>query len=299
MRFAITGATGLVGSALVPRLQAAGHRVDRLVRKEPVAGSTDIRWDPASKRLDAEALEGVDVVVHLAGENVGEGRWTPERKKQLLESRTLGTTLLATTLAGLRRKPEVFISTSAVGWYGDRGEQELDEQSGPGGGFLAEVCRAWEASAKPAEQAGIRLVHPRIGVVLSKDGGALAQLLTPARMGVAGPVGSGNQYFPWLSMEDLLRALEHLVGSSDRRGVYNVCGPKPVTNRELMQALGRVLHRPAFLPLPAFAVRTIFGEMGQEILLGGQRVFPRRLQSDGFVFQDTILDDFLKKELGR
>ena len=298
MRIAITGATGLVGSALVPRLQAAGHRVDRLVRKEPAPGSTDIRWDPANGRLDAEALEGVDVVIHLAGENVGEGRWTEERKKQLLESRTQGTTLLATTLAGLRRKPEVLISASAVGWYGDRGEQELDEQSGPGGGFLAEVCRAWEAGAKPAEQAGIRLVHPRIGVVLSTQGGALAQLLTPARMGVAGPVGSGRQYFPWLSMGDLLAALDFLMGSG-HKGVYNVCGPKPVTNRELMQALGRVLHRPAILPLPAFAVRTLFGEMGQEILLGGQKVLPKRLLSEGFVFGDTDLDSFLKRELGR
>lgn len=296
MRVAISGASGLIGRQLGAFLTTGGHEVLRLVRRE--AGPGEVRWDPARGTVDAAALEGVDAVVHLAGESVAGGRWTAARKKEILESRRAGTDALARALAGLDRKPKVFVSASAVGIYGDTKDREVDEASDPGSGFLADVCKAWEAAADPARAAGIRVVHPRIGVVLSAAGGALAELRTPFSFGVGGPVGSGEQWFPWISMDDTIGALHHLL-TAQAEGPVNLVAPAPVRQRELASTLGRVLKRPAVMPLPAFAVRTLFGEMGSEVLLAGQRVKPRRLGELGFSWLRTDLEAALRMELGR
>jgi uncharacterized protein (TIGR01777 family) len=295
LRIAVSGASGLIGAQLVAFLTGGGHTVHRLVRRAPEAG--DIAWDPARGTIDAAALEGVDAVVHLAGESVA-GRWTDSRRAAIRESRVAGTALLARTLAGLSRPPRVFVSASAVGWYGhDRGEAELDEDSTAGTGFLAEVCRAWEAAADPARDGGIRVVHPRIGVVLSARGGALAQMLTPARMGGGGPIGTGRQRLSWIALDDVLGALLHCI-VADVRGPVNLVAPNPVAQATFARTLGHVLHRPAVVPLPAFAVRAAFGAMGEEILLGGQRVLPRRLEASGYRFLRPTLEEALRFELG-
>lgn len=293
MRIAITGASGLVGSALIPVLTAAGHQVLRLVRRTPA--QNEIAWDPERGQLDREALEGVDAVIHLAGENVGEGRWTEERKHRILESRTKGTRLLAENLAALKQKPSVLISASAVGYYGNRGDETITETSLVGSGFLSDVCVAWEAAADAARAAGIRVVHPRIGVVLSHAGGALPKMALPVRMGVGGAVGSGQQYIPWISMADLIGSLQWFL-EKPVEGVFNVCAPGPVSSQQLNACLGKVLHRPVFLKVPAFAIRGIFGQMGEEVLLGGAKVVPQRLLQAGFVFKDSDLEALLRQE---
>ena len=299
LRIAITGATGLVGSHLVPYLQGGGHTVHRLVRRAPAAGSADIQWDPATGTIDAAALEGVDAVIHLAGENVG-ARWSPARRAAILESRVKGTALLARTLAGLARKPRVFVSASAVGFYGYAGgDQAFDDTAAQGGGYLAEVCRAWEAAAEPARAAGIRVVHPRIGVVLSAEGGALGKQLLPAQMGAGGPIGTGRQWLSWIALDDVLAGLLHLVTHDDLAGPVNLVAPHPVPQRTFARTLGHVLGRPAVLPLPAFAVRAAFGEMGEEVLLGGQRVVPTALLASGYAFFRPDLEGALRAELGR
>lgn len=296
MRIAISGASGLIGKQLTAFLTTQGNTVLPLVRRDAKAG--EIRWDPAKGTVDVAALEGVDAVVHLAGESVAGGRWTAERKREILESRRAGTGTLARALAGLQRKPAVFVSASAVGFYGDTGDREVDESSPSGAGFLAEVCRAWEEAAEPARAAGIRVVHPRIGVVLSGAGGALAELRTPFSLGVGGPVGSGQQWFPWISMDDTIGALNHLL-RVPAEGPVNLVAAAAVRQRELARTLGSVLGRPAVLPLPAFAVRAMFGEMGTEVLLAGQRVAPRRLGELGYAFLRPDLAETLKQELGR
>ncbi len=297
LRIAVSGATGLIGAQLAAFLSGGGHTVHRLVRRTPAPGSGDIAWDPARGTIDAAALEGVDAVVHLAGESVA-ARWTDARRAAIRESRVSGTALLARTLAGLARPPRVFVSASAIGWYGhDRGEAELDEQSSAGSGFLAEVCRAWEAAADPARAAGIRVVHPRIGVVLSARGGALAEMLPPARMGAGGPIGTGRQRMSWIALDDVLGALLHCI-VGDVHGQVNLVAPNPVAQATFARTLGHVLHRPAVVPLPAFAVRAAFGEMGEEVLLGGQRVLPRRLEADGYRFLRPTLEETLRFELG-
>ncbi len=295
LRIAVTGASGLIGTQLCAFLSTGGHRVDRLVRREARPG--EIRWDPAHRTLDARALEGVDVVVHLAGENVGGGRWTPTRKRAVLQSRVDGTHTIATAVAQLDKKP-LLISASAVGYYGHTGDTLVDEDAPNGTGFLAEVCKAWEAAADPARAAGVKVVHPRIGVVLSGAGGALAQMVTPFRFGLGGPIGDGRQGFPWIAMDDVVGALHHLVGAG-LEGPVNLVAPSGVRQAEFAKVLGRVLRRPAVLPLPAFAVRAIFGEMGQGILLDGQRVVPRRLLESGYRFVREELEEALRFELGR
>lgn len=297
MRIVVTGATGLVGSALVPFLRAAGHRVDRLVRRDPEAGSTDIRWDPAQGVLEKAALEGVEAVIHLAGENVGEGRWTEGRKRAILESRIKSTELLSTRLSELRREPSVFISASAVGYYGNRGKEVVDEGGRKGEGFLADVCDKWEGSALHVAQAGIRVVHPRIGVVLTRQGGALPKMAMPVRWGVGGPVGAGTQMVPWISMKDLLRILQRMVEEPGMRGVYNTCAPLPVSNEELTHLMGKVLRRPTLFRVPSFAIRSMFGQMGEEVLLGGADVRPTRLLAAGFRFEEADLEGLLRQEL--
>lgn len=298
MRIAVTGATGLIGRALVRALAAAGHRVDRVSRRAPAPGSTDVQWDPERGRLDPQALAGIDAAVHLAGESIAAGRWTSTVRARIRESRVGGTRLLAATLARLDPPPRVLVSASAVGYYGDRGDEPLDEASPPGSGFLADVAREWEAAAEPARAAGIRVVTPRIGLVLAREGGALGRMLLPFRLGLGGVVGSGRQYWSWITLPDLVRVLERALEDASLAGPVNAVAPGPVTNREFTRTLGRVLGRPAVLPLPAAAVRVLLGEMGEALLLGGARVLPRRLERAGFQFQHPGLEGALRAVLG-
>ncbi|HZJ26870.1 MAG TPA: TIGR01777 family oxidoreductase [Acidimicrobiia bacterium] len=279
----VTGSSGLIGAALAPVLEAAGHRVIRLRRT--AATAPDLGWDPDAATIDGVGLEGIDAVVHLAGEGIAEKRWTPEQKARILESRTRGTDLLACTLAGLTHKPRVLVSASAIGYYGNRGDERLTEQSESGSGFLAEVCRAWEEATAPAAAAGIRVAFARTGIVLSPKGGALAQMLTPFKLGLGGRLGSGHQYMSWITLVDEVRALVQLVEDERLAGPVNLTAPNPVTNRELTKALGHALHRPTVLPTPLFPLRKRYGrELVQELLLDGQRVLPDALTGVGFEF---------------
>jgi len=295
MRVAVTGSHGLIGSAVVSALHARGDRVVRLVRDE-VAGPDEIAWAPAAGRLDAEALEGVDAVVHLAGESLA-SRWTPERKTAMRESRLLGTALLARTLARLRSRPGALVSASATGYYGSRGDEVLTEASGPGSGFLADLCREWEAAAEPARRAGVRVTHPRFGVVIAGHGGILARILPVFRLGAGGPLGTGRQYLPWVALEDAVGAVLLALDRDDLGGPVNVVAPHPVSNREFTSVLGRVLGRPAMLPVPAAALRAMFGAMADEALLAGQRVEPGRLTAVGYAFRFANLDGALRHAL--
>ena len=297
LRIVVTGATGLVGGALVPALLAAGHRVDRMSRRPPPPGTTDIQWDPAGGRLDPRALEGADAVVHLAGESIAAGRWTAAVKERVRRSRVDGTKLLAETLGRLTRRPRVLVAASAVGYYGNRGDMPLTEESPPGVGFLAEVCREWEAAADPARVAGIRVVHPRLGVVLAGQGGALPRMTLPFRLGVGGMIGSGRQYWSWIALADLVRVIELALALDILTGPVNAVAPAPATNREFTRVLGRVLGRPTLVPLPALAVRLLLGEMGQALLLDSARVLPRRLERAGFRFRHPELEGALRAAL--
>jgi uncharacterized protein (TIGR01777 family) len=296
-RIAISGASGLVGKPLCARLEAHGWSVRRLVRGAS-AGPDDIAWDPARGTLDAAGLEGLDAVVHLAGENLSAGRWTPERKAAIRRSRVDGTELLARTLAGLRRPPRVLISASAIGWYGDRGDEPLGEDAAPGSGFLAEVCTAWEAATEPARAAGIRVVLLRTGVVLAGDGGALPRMLAPFRLFAGGKVGSGRQWVSWIAHEDVLGAIEHLLHAEGVAGPVNLVAPGLATNAELTRTLGHVLRRPAWLRVPSFALRAAFGEMST-LLLASARVEPRKLLASGFRFRHETLESAVRAALGK
>ena len=299
---AVTGASGLVGSALVTGLTSAGHRVVRVVRgagAASVAGQRLARWDPESGALEPSALAGADAVVHLAGESVAGGRWTEAKKRRIRSTRVDVTRRLAEALPRLERPPRLLVSASAVGYYGDRGSEILREDSSPGPGFLAEVCREWEAATDPAARAGIRVVRLRIGMVLSRRGGALGAMLTPFRLGAGGPVGSGVQWVSWIAIDDLVGAILHALATESLAGPVNAVAPEPVTNRELARTLGRVLRRPALLPLPAVAARLLFGQMADELLLASARVEPARLRATGFTFRHARLEDALRHELGR
>ena len=300
MNVAITGSTGLLGSALVPRLTSGGHGVVRLVRGTPAPASAErvARWDPDTGAVEP-GLDGVDAVVHLAGESVPGGRWTQARKQRIRDSRVRATRLFAETLARLPRPPRVLVAASAIGYYGDRGDQVLREESPPGVGFLPEVCREWEAAAEPAARRGIRVVHLRIGLVLSPKGGALAAMLPVFRLGLGGPVGSGAQWMSWIGMDDMLGAVLHALMNEALAGPVNAVAPAPVTNREFTKTLARVLRRPALLPFPAFAARAVLGQMADELLLASARVEPARLQATGFAFRDATLDGALRRLLGR
>ncbi len=295
MHILISGASGLVGSALAQSLQAAGHQVRRLVRRRPVAPDAAF-WDPAAGELDSGALDGIDAVVHLAGENVAGGRWTAARKQRILASRVDGTTLIAGAVAAAA-SPPVLISASAIGFYGERGDQPVDETSAAGSGFLADVCRRWEAAVAPAIEAGARCVCLRIGVVLSRHGGALAKMLTPFRFGLGGVVGDGRQVMSWIHLDDLVGAIEHALATPDLNGPVNAVAPAPVSNREFTRTLGRVLRRPTMAPMPAPMVRLVFGEMGTELLLASARVVPARLTDSGFNFRFQNLESALRHEL--
>jgi len=295
MKILVTGSTGLVGSALVPSLKAQGHEVIRLVRSTPTAG--EVYWNPEKGTLKAEQIEGVDAVVHLAGESIAEGRWTEEKKKRIRESRVQGTTLLSETLARLERKPRVLVSASAVGFYGSRGDESLNEQSASGDDFLAEVCRQWELSTQAAAQSGVRVVNLRFGVILSREGGALAKMLTPYKLGLGGKLGSGEQYMSWIALDDAVGAIVHALENDSVRGPVNVVAPSPATNYEFTKALGHALSRPTIFPLPAFAARLMFGEMADATLLASQRVEPTRLKETGFIFKYPELEGALRHVL--
>lgn len=288
MRVAVTGASGLIGQALVDRLRREGHTVARLVRDPAKAAPGDVVWNPEAGTIDAAALEGIDAVVHLAGENVGT-RWTEEKKRRILASREQGTSLIARTIAGLTRPPRVLVQASAVGIYGDRGDETLTEASPPGTGFLAEVGQAWEAASAPAEAAGIRVVKLRIGVVLTAKGGALEQLMLPFKMGVGGRIGSGRQWMPWISLDDVVEVILRAIRDERLRGPVNTATGS-VRNEEFTEALGRALHRPTLIPVPAFGIRALFGQMADEALLAGQRVEPARLSEIGHAFHHPTLD---------
>lgn len=292
MKILVSGSHGFIGAPLAPALAARGHQIVRLVRAREAPSTDQITWDPATGWIDAPALEGLDAVIHLAGESIARGRWTAARKARIRDSRVGGTRLLAGTLARLSRKPRVLIGASAIGYYGDRGEEILVEDSAPGRGFLADVCREWEAAALPAHDAGIRVVHLRSGVVLSPTGGALARLLPIFRMRLGGPIGSGRQFMSWITLGDEIGAIIHAL-TQDVRGPVNLVSPHPVTNREFTAALGRVLRRPALVPVPAAVLRLALGEMAGE-LLGSQRVHPARLLATGYAFRHPELEVALR-----
>lgn len=289
MRVAVTGSTGFIGSALVEALLDRGDEVVRVVR----GGGAGVRWDPARGAIEAGALEGVDAVVHLAGHTIGR-RYTRAQKQRVLGSRIDGTTLIARTIAGMTRAPRVLVSASAVGYYGDRGAQILDEGSGPGSGFLADVCRQWEAAAEPARAAGVRVAHIRTGLVLHPSGGLLARLLLPFRLGLGARLGDGMQYQPWITREDEVRAILHLIDTDGAAGPFNLTAPSPVTNAELTRALARALRRPALLVVPRFAIATVLGRELTADLLASQRALPRALDASGFSFRSSEVEAALQ-----
>ena len=298
MEIAVTGASGLIGTALCHDLRAAGHRVRPLVRR----ASTDadaIAWDPAAGTIDAAALEGVDAVVHLAGAGIGDKRWNDAYKREVLESRTRSTDLLARTLASLDRKPSVLVSGSAIGFYGATGDEAVDESAPAGRDFLADVCVAWEAAAAPASEAGIRVALLRTGIVLSPAGGALAKLLPLFRLGLGGRMGSGRQWMSWISLDDEVRVIRWLL-DHDVRGPVDAVAPTPVTNRELTTTLARVLHRPALFPVPSFGPKLLLGsELAEALLFTSARVRPGVLEAHGFEFGDPELEGALRRLLAR
>jgi uncharacterized protein (TIGR01777 family) len=303
MEVAMTGASGLIGSALTRSLRDDGHTVRRLVRPGSSAaddpGPTAIRWDPDAGTIDGDRLDGIDAVVHLAGVGIGDKRWSPARKRQIRESRTRGTDLLARTLAGLARPPAVLVSASAVGYYGDRGDEELTEASPPGDDFLADLVQAWEAAAQPAVHAGIRTVFLRSGVVLSGDGGMLPKLVRLFRFFVGGRLGSGRQWLSWVSIDDEVGAIRFLIERDDLSGPVNATTPGPITNGEFTKALGAALRRPTVVPVPAFGPRLVLGrEMADEMLFVSQRVLPGVLADAGYAFVYPDVAGALRGVLG-
>lgn len=294
----IGGASGLVGRRLAAALSDDGQTVHRLVRGA-ARGEGTIAWRPEAGQIDGAALEDCDAVIHLGGESIAGSRWTAARKTAIRDSRVVSTRLLSETLARLNRPPRVFVCASAVGYYGARGDEPLTEDSPPGTGFLSDVCQAWEAATARASSAGIRVVNARFGVVLARDGGALAVMLPAFRWGVAGVLGDGRQVLSWIALADAVAALRFALGQDTLRGPVNVTAPGPVTNREFTRTLGRVLRRPAVLPAPGFAVRILLGEMGKSLLLEGQRAIPRRLTESGFKFRLPNLEAALRSILDR
>lgn len=295
-RIAVTGSSGLIGGTLVEHLRAAGHRVQRVVRRRGAATGDDVYWSVQDHEIDAGALEGVDAVVHLAGHPIGAERWTSRVKAAIRDSRVVGTALLAEALASLDVPPSVLVSGSAVGFYGDRGEEVLTEASPPGDDFLAEVCVGWEQAADPARAAGIRVVHARTGVVIAPEGPLIEKVELPFKLGIGGRIGGGRQWVPWIALEDHIQALMFLLDGG-LAGPVNLTAPEPVRNVELTQAIGDVLHRPTVIPTPILGIRLLYGEMGVSLATVSQRVIPSRLLEAGFEFRVTDLRDALDDAL--
>ena len=292
MRVLITGSHGLIGSALIDALEADGDEVRRLSR--------GVQWDPEQGVIDDAVLDGVDAVVHLAGEGIGGHRWSDAHRRKVLDSRVKGTTALATAIARRPEQIKAFVSAAAVGYYGDRGDERLTEDSSPGTGFLADVVKQWEAAAAPAEQAGVRTVRLRSGIVLSAQGGALAKQLPPFKVGAGGWLGNGRQYWSWISIDDEVAVIRHCLENEELDGAVNATSPNPATSKEVAKAIGRALRRPVLVGIPAPVLRAMFGkEMANEMLLGGQRVFPAKLESVGFQFKHPTLDGAMQAVLGK
>lgn len=296
MNILVSGSAGLVGSALVSSLTAAGYRTTRLVRTG--SGQAVIRWDPAAGKIDEADLEGFDAVVHLAGENVAARRWTEKQKMKIRGSRVNGTRTLCDALARLGNPPKALLCASAVGIYGDRGDELLQDDAAPGSGFLAGVCRDWESAAQSAARKGIRVVNLRIGIVLSLSGGALARMILPFRLGMGGRLGTGKQYMSWITLDDTVAAIVHAIKSPTLTGPVNVVAPNPVTNAEFTRTLGIALSRPTIFPMPAFAARLAFGELADALLLSGARAASGRLLSSGFSFRHPVLESAIRHLLG-
>lgn len=297
MRIAITGSSGLLGQALFERLTGLGHEILTLKRSRDL-NAGEVYWNPATREIDAKALEGQEAVIHLAGEPIAAGRWSPAKKARIRDSRVEGTQLLAGGLAGLARKPRILLCASAIGYYGDRGEELCAEADPPGRGFLAQTCEDWETAAEPARQVGITTLHFRIGMVLSPSGGALARMLPFFRFGLGGPLAGGRQFWSWISLTDLVDLIVHYLTRECESGPVNAASPEPMRSRDFARTLGRVLRRPAILPIPAFALRLMLGEMADELLLASARALPFRAESDGFRFKHPTLEEALRHALG-
>jgi uncharacterized protein (TIGR01777 family) len=293
MKIVVSGSTGLIGSALTQVLNRRDHDVVPLVRRRVSPGEKAVAWDPERGSIDRAGLAGADAVIHLAGENVF-GRWSPAKKQRISDSRVKGTRLLSDALAGLQRPPATLLAASAIGYYGDRGDEPVTEESAPGEDFLAHVSRDWEAATAAATRAGIRVVNMRNGVVLTTTGGALAKMLPAFRLGLGGPVGSGNQYLSWIALDDIINAILHLLNNQNLVGPVNMTAPSPVTNRDFAKILGKVLGRPAVVTVPAFALRMAFGTEGAAMLQSGQRVLPARLSATGFDFSFEDVEPALR-----
>ncbi|WP_326795484.1 TIGR01777 family oxidoreductase [Streptomyces sp. NBC_01808] len=295
MRIAVSGSSGLIGSALVGSLRADRHDVLRLVRREASAPD-EVRWDPGKGYVDAGRLDGCDAVVHLAGAGIADRRWTENYKRVLRDSRVLGTAAVADAVASLDRPPSVFVCGSAIGYYGDTGDRRVDETAPPGRGFLADLCQEWEAATNAAEEAGVRTVHARTGLVVSRKGGAWGRLFPIFRAGLGGRLGNGRQYWSFISLHDHIAALRHLIDTESLAGPVNLTGPEPLTNREVTAAMGRVLHRPTPFPVPAAALRAALGGFAEDVI-GSQRVVPRKLLDSGFAFAFPGIEEALRAAL--
>jgi len=301
MKILIGGSHGLVGTALIKSLEAQGHEIFRLVRHAPNS-KTEVEWSPDRYSIALARIEGFDAVINLAGESIAEGRWTDDKKRRIRESRVKGTKLLGDALANLTVPPKIFVCASAIGYYGNRGDELLTETSAPGDNFLAKVCSEWEEATALATEKGIRVVNARFGVILDTNGGALKSMLPPFRMGVGGRIGSGRQWMSWIALDDVIGGIQFALANDSIKGPVNFIAPVPVTNAEFTKTLGKVLSRPTVLPIPAFAIKLLFGEMGEALLLGGQRVAPERLLAEGFEFSypqlETALGHILEKPQG-
>lgn len=296
MKILITGGTGLIGSTLEPVLRSAGHDINILTRNQESTRCCDYTWNPETEEISGDAFKDVEAVIHLAGENIA-GRWTPSKKRRIHESRTKGTRLLRNTISELDNKPRVFVSASAIGYYDDRGDELLTEESEPGDSFLSQVCREWEAASVIPSQKGVRVVNMRFGVILTPEGGALQKMLLPFKMGVGGVVGSGEQYWSWIALDDVVGAIHHAVQTESLKGAVNVVAPNPVTNREFTKTLGKVVNRPTLFPLPKFVAQIALGEMADELLLASARVDCSKLQNSGYEFKYPDLEKALRHEL--
>ena len=296
MKILVSGSHGLVGSALMDSLKRAGHELFALMRRAP-RSEAEVEWYPERGSLALSRLEGMETVIHLAGESIASGRWTEEKKQRIRDSRVKGTTLLSEALANLRDPPQTFLCASAIGFYGDRGDEILTEESAPGNDFLAQVCVEWERATEPAAEKGIRVVNLRFGIILSADGGALAKMLPPFRMGVGGRIGSGKQWMSWIALDDVVDAIKFALANDALHGHVNVVAPNPVTNAEFTKALGKALSRPTLFPVPEFAARLAFGEMSDALLLSSQRVEPATLKAAGYEYSYSKLEGALRRVL--